>query len=59
MAKSARGASKDHPFANVPVINPAQLGGIETSVLDDGPGRGNRIAWAPALHGRNKDFCVL
>ena len=32
----------DHPF---PVINPAQLGGIETSVLDDGPGRGTRIAW--------------
>ena len=23
----------------------AQLGGIETSVLDDGPGRGTRIAW--------------
>ena len=27
------------------VINPAQIGGIETSVLDDGPGRGTRIAW--------------
>ncbi|MCU0913775.1 MAG: aldose 1-epimerase family protein [Planctomycetes bacterium] len=27
------------------VINPAQVGGIETSVLDDGPGRGTRIAW--------------
>ncbi len=25
--------------------NPAQLGGIETSVLDSGPGRGTRIAW--------------
>ena len=25
--------------------NPAQLGGIETSVLDNGPGRGTRIAW--------------
>ena len=25
--------------------NYAQLGGIETSVLDNGPGRGNRIAW--------------
>ena len=25
--------------------NPAQLGGIETSVLDNGPGRGARIAW--------------
>lgn len=27
------------------VINPLQIGGIETSVLDDGPGRGTRIAW--------------
>ncbi len=27
------------------VTNPAQLGGIETSVLDNGPGRGSRIAW--------------
>ncbi|OZI09750.1 DUF4432 domain-containing protein [Siphonobacter sp. BAB-5385] len=27
------------------ISNPAQLGGIETSVLDNGPGRGNRIAW--------------
>lgn len=27
------------------VGNPAQLGGIETSVLDNGPGRGTRIAW--------------
>jgi len=26
-------------------MNPAQLGGIETSVLDNGPGRGVRIAW--------------
>ncbi|WKN46375.1 aldose 1-epimerase family protein [Tunicatimonas pelagia] len=25
--------------------NPAQLGGIETSVLDNGQGRGTRIAW--------------
>lgn len=25
--------------------NPSQLGGIETSVLDNGPGRGVRIAW--------------
>ena len=25
--------------------HPAQLGGIETSVLDNGPGRGTRIAW--------------
>jgi hypothetical protein len=27
------------------VSNTAQLGGIETSVLDNGAGRGNRIAW--------------
>jgi hypothetical protein len=27
------------------VGNHAQLGGIETSVLDNGPGRGTRIAW--------------
>jgi hypothetical protein len=27
------------------ISNSAQLGGIETSVLDNGPGRGNRIAW--------------
>lgn len=27
------------------ISNPAQLGGIETSVLDNGPGRGTRIAW--------------
>src|SRR6476646_5695603 len=27
------------------VLNSAQLGGIETSVLDNGPGRGVRIAW--------------
>ncbi|AQG81955.1 aldose 1-epimerase family protein [Spirosoma montaniterrae] len=27
------------------VGNVAQLGGIETSVLDNGPGRGTRIAW--------------
>ena len=26
-------------------VNPAQVGGIETSVLDDGLGRGTRIAW--------------
>jgi Domain of unknown function (DUF4432) len=28
-----------------PVTNVSQLGGIETSVLDNGPGRGVRIAW--------------
>ncbi len=27
------------------ISNTAQLGGIETSVLDNGPGRGTRIAW--------------
>lgn len=27
------------------ISNAAQLGGIETSVLDNGAGRGNRIAW--------------
>lgn len=30
---------------NDKISNPAQLGGIETSVLDNGPGRGTRIAW--------------
>ena len=27
------------------ISNPAQLGGIETSILDNGAGRGTRIAW--------------
>lgn len=27
------------------ISNPAQVGGIETAVLDNGPGRGARIAW--------------
>ena len=27
------------------ISNPAQLGGIETSILDNGAGRGSRIAW--------------
>jgi hypothetical protein len=27
------------------VGNHTQIGGIETSVLDNGPGRGTRIAW--------------
>ena len=45
MAKSARKSTRKHPLANAPVINPMQLGGIETSVLDNGPGRGVRIAW--------------
>lgn len=30
---------------NDKICNPAQLGGIETAVLDNGPGRGTRIAW--------------
>ena len=33
-----------YPLSDV-VSNPLQTGGIETSVLDNGPGRGNRIAW--------------
>jgi hypothetical protein len=37
--------SKGNVFADAPVINALQVGGIETSVLDDGPGRGVRIAW--------------
>ena len=32
-------------WQGVPAMNAAQLGGIETSVLDNGPGRGVRIAW--------------
>lgn len=35
---------KNQPWHNK-ISNPAQLGGIETSVLDDGAGRGVRIAW--------------
>jgi hypothetical protein len=27
------------------ISNPAQLGGIETSILDNGPAKGTRIAW--------------
>lgn len=42
MAKTARKAQSS---TDVPVMNPAQLGGIETSVLDNGPGKGVRIAW--------------
>jgi hypothetical protein len=36
---------KNTPAWQDKVINAAQVGGIETSVLDDGPGRGTRIAW--------------
>lgn len=39
---NAKPSAGENPF---PVINPSPLGGIETSVLDDGPGRGVRIAW--------------
>ena len=34
----------DFPWQNK-IINPAQIGGIETSVLDNGPAAGTRIAW--------------
>nr|WKN35774.1 aldose 1-epimerase family protein [Tunicatimonas sp. TK19036] len=27
------------------ISNPTQVGGIETSVIDNGPGRGTRVAW--------------
>lgn len=43
MAK--RRESRTNALHDVPVMNAAQLGGIETSVLDNGPGRGVRIAW--------------
>lgn len=33
------------PEWNGKISNHAQVGGIETSVLDNGPGRGTRIAW--------------
>lgn len=33
-----------YPWKNK-LSNSAQLGGIETSVIDNGPGRGTRIAW--------------
>jgi hypothetical protein len=36
---------KGDDLRGTPVLNAAQLGGIETSVLDNGPGRGVRIAW--------------
>src|SRR5678816_2003084 len=42
--------SKKHKRLALPswhdkISNPAQLGGIETSVLDNGAARGTRIAW--------------
>lgn len=45
MARKPGLTAKSHPLASAPVMNPLQLGGIETSVLDNGPGRGVRIAW--------------
>lgn len=45
MAKKAKAATRRNPFASAPVLDPLQLGGIETSVLDNGPGRNVRIAW--------------
>ena len=36
--------SSEYPF-NKFISNHIQLGGIETSVLDNGPGKGARIAW--------------
>ncbi|WP_373493755.1 aldose 1-epimerase family protein [Aquiflexum sp.] len=34
-----------NPLWKDKISNPQQLGGIETSVLDNGPGKGVRIAW--------------
>ncbi len=45
MPKVSVTTRRTDPMAGAVVINPSQLGGIETSVLDDGPGRGVRIAW--------------
>jgi hypothetical protein len=45
MLKRQGATAPHHPLASAPVINAFQLGGIETSVLDNGPGRGVRIAW--------------
>lgn len=45
MSQPAITTAAHHPLAGAPVMNPVQLGGIETSVLDNGPGRGVRIAW--------------
>lgn len=42
--RSAKARCAYDPDA-VRFINPAQVGGIETSTLADGPGRGVRIAW--------------
>jgi hypothetical protein len=44
MSKKAASSGKN-PFADAAAMDVLQLGGIETSVLDDGPSRGVRIAW--------------
>lgn len=36
--------TNNQPWSNK-IANPAQLGGIETAVMDNGVGRGTRIAW--------------
>lgn len=43
--KSSKKPAVGYDPKSVRFINPAQVGGIETSVLDDGPGRGVRVAW--------------
>lgn len=45
MARKTAPSRQPSPSSNALVINCQQLGGIETSVLDNGPGRGVRIAW--------------
>lgn len=42
--KKMKHPSPDLPWKNR-ISHHAQLGGIETSVIDNGPGRGTRIAW--------------
>ncbi len=44
-AKRSAKARRPYDPDAVRFINPAQVGGIETSTLADGPGRGVRIAW--------------
>jgi len=44
-ARSTKKTNRQIDFHRAPVLNPQQLGGIETAVLDDGPGRGVRVAW--------------
>jgi len=45
MARKTGSTETQHPLADAPVMNASQLGGIETSTLDNGPGNGVRIAW--------------